>query len=68
MNKAIGQKWEDIEQEIFTPEEIAESDLRVAVICKFIKARNEKRLNQTETLNKKKQFIVIKQKKCQDQE
>lgn len=54
MNKAIGQKWEDIEQEIFTPEEIAESDLRVAVICKFIKACNEKRLNQTETLNKKK--------------
>lgn len=45
MNKAIGQKWEDIEQEIFTPEEIAESDLRVAVICKFIKARNEKRVN-----------------------
>jgi len=54
MNKAIGQKWEDIEQEIFTPEEIAESDLRVAVIGKFIKARNEKKLNQTETLNKKK--------------
>lgn len=46
MNKAIGQKWKDIEQEIFTPEEIAESDLRVAVICKLIKARNEKRLNQ----------------------
>lgn len=54
MNKAIGQKWEDIEQEIFTPEEIAESDLRVAVICKFIKDRNENRLNQTETINKKK--------------
>ena len=55
MNKAIGQKWEDIEQEIFTPEEIAESDLRIAFICMLTKARNEKRLNQAKTLNKKKQ-------------
>jgi len=42
MNKALGQKWEDVEKELFSPEEIAESDLRVAVIGELIKARNEK--------------------------
>ncbi len=46
MNKALGQKWEDVEKELFTPEEIAESDLRVAVIGELIKARNEKGLSQ----------------------
>ncbi|WP_051639699.1 helix-turn-helix domain-containing protein [Succinivibrio dextrinosolvens] len=48
MNKAIGQKWEEVEKELFTPEEIAESDLRVAVIGEQIKARNEKGLSQRE--------------------
>lgn len=31
--------WDEIEKEIFTPEEIAESDLRVAEICKMIQER-----------------------------
>ena len=31
-NSAIGQSWEDVRRELFTPEEIAESDLRVAII------------------------------------
>jgi len=48
MNKAIGQKWEEVEKELFTPEEIAESDLRVAVIGEQIEARNEKGLSQRE--------------------
>lgn len=48
MNKAIGQKWEEVEKELFSPEEIAESDLRVAVIGELIKARNEKGLSQRE--------------------
>ena len=46
MNKAIGQKWEEVEKELFTSEEITESDLRVAVIGEQIKARNEKGLSQ----------------------
>ena len=31
-NSAIGQSWDEFEKEFYTPEEIAESDLRVALI------------------------------------
>lgn len=41
-NSAIGHSWEEVRAELFTPEEIAASDLRVAVIGEIIKARNEK--------------------------
>ncbi|MBR0461914.1 MAG: helix-turn-helix transcriptional regulator [Erysipelotrichaceae bacterium] len=47
-NSPIGQSWEEVEKEIFTPEEIAESDLRVALMCELIKARNEKKISQKE--------------------
>ena len=40
-NPAIGGTWDELERELFTPEEIAESDLRVALIGEFIKARDE---------------------------
>lgn len=40
--------WEDVRKEIYTPEEIAESDLRVAIIGELIKARKEKGLSQRE--------------------
>lgn len=40
--------WDDVEKEIFTPEEIAESHLRVALIGEIIKARKEKGLSQRE--------------------
>ena len=40
--------WEDVEKELFTPEEIAESDLRVALIGTLIAARKEKGLTQRE--------------------
>ena len=43
---AIGGTWEELEKEIFTPEEIAASDLRVALIGEFVKARNEKGISQ----------------------
>ena len=36
-NSAIGADWEDAERELFTPEEIAESKLRVALIGETIK-------------------------------
>ncbi|MBR3630669.1 MAG: helix-turn-helix domain-containing protein [Oscillospiraceae bacterium] len=38
--------WDDVEQELFTPEEIAESELRVALIGEIIKARQAKGLTQ----------------------
>ena len=41
-NPAIGMSWEEFEKEYFTPEEIAASDLRVAIIGELIKARIEK--------------------------
>lgn len=44
--EAIGSSWEDLRKELFTPEEIAESDLRVAIIGELIRARNEKGISQ----------------------
>lgn len=40
--------WEDVEQKLFTPEEIAESKLRVALIGELVAARKEKGLTQRE--------------------
>ena len=48
-NPAIGISWEEFEKEYFTPEEIAASDLRVAIIGELIKARREKGLTQKDT-------------------
>lgn len=45
-NSAIGQSWDEFEKEFYTPEEIAESDLRVALIGELIKARNEHGISQ----------------------
>lgn len=47
-NPAIGSSWEDAEREWFTPEEIAASDLRVALIVELINARREKGISQKE--------------------
>jgi len=41
-------KWSDVRKELFTAEEIRESDLRVAIISELITARNEKRISQRE--------------------
>ena len=38
-NPAIGRSWEEVRTELFTPEEIAESDIRVAIIGEMIRAR-----------------------------
>lgn len=35
---SIGDTWEEVEKEIFTPEEIAASDARVAKMAKKLKA------------------------------
>ncbi len=47
-NKAIGNSWDEVRAELYTPEEIAESDLRVALIGELIRARNEKGISQRE--------------------
>jgi transcriptional regulator with XRE-family HTH domain len=41
-------KWSEVEKELFTPEEIRESRLRVAIIGELIKARQEKNISQLE--------------------
>lgn len=45
---AVGDDWDDVRKKIFTADEIAESDSRVAVISELIKARQEREINQTQ--------------------
>ena len=45
-NSAIGRNWKDVRKELFTPEEIAESNIRVALIGEIIKARQEQGISQ----------------------
>ena len=64
-NSAIGNNWNDVEKEIFTPEEIAESDLRVALVGELIKARKEKGISQKklEELSGVKQPVIARMEK-----
>lgn len=64
-NPAIGRSWGEVRAELFTPEEIAESDLRVALIGEFIKARQEKGLSQKklEKLSGVKQPVIARMEK-----
>ncbi len=64
-NDAIGKSWADVRGELFTPEEIVESDLRVALIGELIKARQEKGLSQKqlEELSGVKQPIIARMEK-----
>ena len=57
--------WDDVEKELFTPEEIAESNLRVALIGELIKARQEKGLSQKqlEELSGVKQPVIARMEK-----
>jgi len=41
-------KWSEVRAELYTSDEIRESDLRVAIIGELIKARNEKNISQRE--------------------
>ena len=64
-SSAIGRSWEEVRAELFTPEEIAESDLRVALIGELIKARQEKGLSQKklEEISGVKQPIIARMEK-----
>lgn len=41
-----GSSWEELEKQLFTSEEIAESEVRVAIINEMIKAREENGITQ----------------------
>ena len=60
--KPLVDEWQDLRREIFTPEEIAASDLRVAIIGELIKARNERGVSQKklETMSGVKQPIIAR--------
>ena len=53
---------EDVRKEMFTPEEIAESNLRVALIGELVKARTERGLSQKqlEELSGVKQPVIAR--------
>ena len=57
--------WDEVEKNLFTPEEIAESKLRVALIGELISARKEKGLTQRELeeLSGVKQPIIARMEK-----
>ena len=61
-NPAIGHSWDEVRSQLFTPEEIAESDLRVALIGELIKARQEKGISQKklEELSGVKQPVIAR--------
>ena len=64
-NSALGGTWEELQKELFTPEEIAASNLRVALIGELIKARQEKGISQKklEELSGVRQPIIARMEK-----
>lgn len=62
---AIEENWEDVQRELFTAEEIAESNLRVSLIGELIKARQEKGISQKklEELSGVKQPVIARMEK-----
>lgn len=64
-NSAIGGTWDELERELFTSEEIAESNLRVAIIGELIKARQEQGISQKklEELSGVKQPVIARMEK-----
>lgn len=61
-NSALGSSWEDVQKELFTTEEIRESNLRVALISEIIKARQEQGISQKklEELSGVKQPVIAR--------
>ena len=67
MNSAIGKNALEFIDSLLTPEEILESDLRVALIGELIKARQERVLSQKklEELSGVKQPVIARMEKGQ---
>lgn len=61
-NKSIGESWNDFKTEVFSPEEIAESNFRVALIEQIIHARKSKNISQKqlEELSGVKQPVIAR--------
>jgi len=59
---AVGDDWDELRQELFTPEEIAASDLRVAMMIELSKARKERGISQKklEELSGVKQPVIAR--------
>ena len=64
-NSAIGDSWDDVERALFTPEEIAESNLKVAIIGELIRARQEQGISQKrlEQMSGVKQPVIARMEK-----
>ena len=62
---AVGMSLEELERELLTPEEIAESNVRVAIIGELIKARQARGLTQRklEELSGVKQPVIARMEK-----
>jgi DNA-binding XRE family transcriptional regulator len=45
-NGALGRTWEEARSELFTPEEIAESNMRVALMKQLVEARRSQGITQ----------------------
>ena len=61
-NPSIGLSWEAARQQLFTPKEIAESNLRVVLIGELIKARQKKGIfqKQLEEISGIKQHVIAR--------
>ena len=59
------EEWDDVERELFTPQEIAESNLRVALMGELIRARHEQGISQKrlEKLSGVKQPVIARMEK-----
>ena len=64
-DNAIGRSWDEARTQLFTPDEIAESNLRVDLIGELIKARQEQGISQKklEELSGVKQPVIARMEK-----
>lgn len=60
-----GSSWEELQKQLFTPEEIEESEVRVAIINEMIKAREENGITQKqlEAMSGVKQPVISRMEK-----
>ncbi|MBQ8084753.1 MAG: helix-turn-helix transcriptional regulator [Lachnospiraceae bacterium] len=64
-NSSIGDSWDNVRKELYSEEQITESDIRVALIGELIKARNELGISQKklEELSGVKQPVIARMEK-----
>lgn len=65
MNSPIGSNWQDVRKQIFTPEEIIQSNIRISLIGEITQARKAQGLTQKqiEELSGVKQPIIARMEK-----